>query len=212
VRTAAKGIVLDGSTGTVLSALDIGSIGEEAVHFRAASSDSVIENSVVHDTGLTSAGTGEGVYIGSAQSNWAGVTGSSSTPDRSDRVIVRNTSFWNTPAEGIDAKEGTTGGLITGNRFEHSGYSGANSADSFIDLKGNNYTVSGNVGSGTRLDAIQVHTVLAGWGNGHRIAGNGVTGGVPGYEAWVQTTSVGTSVSCKTSAAGRGLSNIGCWQ
>ncbi|GAB2449912.1 hypothetical protein HD599_002136 [Conyzicola lurida] len=210
VRTAEKGIVLDGSVGTVLNSLDVGSIGHEGVHFRANSSDGILANSLVHDTGLTKPQFGEGVYIGSAQSNWSGVTGSATTPDRSDRVTVRNNVISNTPAEGVDAKEGTTAGTISSNRFVRTGFSGANSADSAIDLKGNAYSVSGNLVSGTKLDAIQVHTVLAGWGNRARIAGNGVGNGVPGYEVRVQATSVGTVVACEPSAAGAGLTNARC--
>jgi hypothetical protein len=210
VRTAAKGIVLDGSVDTVLSGLDVGTIGLEGVHFRAGSSGGILEKSLIHDTGVTKPKYGEGVYIGSAQSNWSSIMGSGSKPDRSDRVTVRGNVISNTPAEGVDAKEGTTGGVISGNRFVRSGYSGANSADSWIDLKGNGYAVTGNTGSGTKLDAIQVHTVLAGWGNGNRISGTGVSGGVSGYEVWVHTKSTGTVVTCKSSSAAKGLTNTRC--
>jgi len=210
VSTAAKGIVLDGSTHTVISGVDVGTIGQEGVHFRAGSSDGVIENSRVHNTGVTSPQFGEGVYIGSAKSNWSSVMGSSSTPDASDRVTVRGNTISSTPAEGIDVKEGSAGGVITGNRFDNSGYSGLNSADSWIDLKGNGYTVSGNSGARTLRDAIQVHDVLDGWGRGNSISGTTVTGGVPGHEVWVQSSAFGTLVACKGSAAGAGLTNVAC--
>jgi hypothetical protein len=210
VTKAAKGIVLDGSTHSVIRGVDVGTIGQEAVHFRAGSSDGLVENSSIHHTGLTDAQYGEGVYIGSAKSNWKSVMGSASTPDASDRVVVRNNRISHTPGEGVDAKEGTSGGTISGNVFTDSGGSGANSADSWIDLKGNGYTVSGNSGSGTLLDAVQVHDVLDGWGRGNRISGTTVTGGVPGHEVWVQSASLGTTVACKASAAGAGLSNLPC--
>jgi len=210
VATAAKGIVLDGSTHTVISGVDVGTIGQEGVHFRAGSSDGVIENSRVHNTGVTSPQFGEGVYIGSAKSNWASVMGSASTPDASDRVTVRGNTISSTPGEGIDVKEGSTGGTITGNRFDNSGYSGLNSADSWIDLKGNDYTVSGNSGARTLRDAIQVHDVLDGWGRGNSISGTTVTGGVPGHEVWVQSAALGTLVACKSSSAAAGLTNLAC--
>ena len=210
VSTAAKGIVLDGSTHTVISGVDVGTIGQEGVHFRAGSSDGVIENSRVHNTGVTSPQFGEGVYIGSAKSNWSSVMGSSSTPDASDRVTVRGNTISSTPGEGVDAKEGSTGGTITGNRFDNSGYSGLNSADSWIDLKGNGYTVSGNSGARTLLDAVQVHEVLDGWGRGNSVSGTTVTGGVPGHEVWVQSSALGTLVGCKASSAGAGLTNVAC--
>jgi hypothetical protein len=210
VRTAAKGIVLDGSRFTRISRVEVGNIGAEAVHFRKGSSDGVIENSLIHHTGITSPQYGEGVYIGSAVSNWSSIMGSSTTPDRSDRVIVRGNDIRNTPAEGVDVKEGSTGGSITGNSFTASGTSGRNSADSWIDVKGNDYVVSGNQGTGTLLDAMQVHTVVAGWGARNRFSGNTVIGAVPGYEVWVQGTSIGNRVACDTSAAAKGLSNIPC--
>ena len=71
VAHATKGIVLDGSVGTVIDGVEVYDIGDEAVHFRACSSDGVLRNSYIHDTGRNSAQYGEGVYVGSANSNWS---------------------------------------------------------------------------------------------------------------------------------------------
>lgn len=210
VTESGKGIVLDGSTHTVLSGLDVGRIGTEAVHFRANSSDSAILDSDIHDTGLAKPGFGEGIYVGSANSNWARIMGSKSEPDRSDRVQIRNNRISRTSAEGVDIKEGSTGGAVVGNSFSDAGYSGANSADSWVDIKGNGYTVSGNSGTTARLDAVQVHNVLDGWGRDNVITGNAVLGGVPGFEVWVQSAQLGNTVECKDSPAGRGLTNVKC--
>ena len=210
VTNSSKGIVLDGSKHTIISSIDVGNVGAEAVHFRSNSSDGVIENSVIHDTGLRQPGYGEGIYIGSANSNWGSVMGSQLIADRSDRVVVRNNRISNTAAEGIDVKEGTTGGSITGNVFSNAGYSGQNFADSWVDIKGNGYTVAANSGAGTVLDAFQVRSVLSGWGRGNTFTGNSVLGGVPGYEVWVQSVSLGNVVGCKASGATKGLSNIPC--
>ena len=210
VAQSAKGIVLDGSAHTVLSNVDVGSIGSEAVHFRANSTDCTIRDSEIHDTGLAKPGFGEGIYVGSAKSNWETVMGSATTPDRSDRVLISNNRISRTSAEGIDIKEGTTGGKITGNSFSEAGFSGANSADSWVDVKGNGYTVTGNSGSTTKLDALQVHNVLDGWGRDNAFAGNTVQGGVPGYEVWIQSGDLGNTVRCQASTAGRGLTNIPC--
>ena len=210
VAQSAKGIVLDGSAGTVLSNVDVGSIGSEAVHFRANSTDCTIRDSEIHDTGLAKPGFGEGIYVGSAKSNWKSVMGSAATPDRSDRVVISNNRVSRTAAEGIDIKEGTTGGKVTGNSFSEAGFSGANSADSWVDVKGNGYTVTGNSGSDTKLDALQVHNVLDGWGRDNAFAGNTVLGGVPGYEVRIQSENLGNTVRCQASAAGRGLTNIAC--
>lgn len=210
VAQSAKGIVLDGSVHTVLSNVDVGNIGSEAVHFRANSTDCTIRDSEIHDTGLAKPGFGEGIYVGSAKSNWKTVMGSAATPDRSDRVLISNNRVSRTAAEGIDIKEGTTGGKITGNSFSEAGISGANSADSWVDVKGNGYTVTGNSGSTTKLDALQVHNVLEGWGRDNSFAGNTVLGGVPGYEVWIQSGDLGNTVRCQAGTAGRGLTNIPC--
>ena len=210
VAIAKKGVVLDGSNGSRLDGLDVGSIGEEAVHVRENSTGAVIVNSSIHHTGQTDAGYGEGIYVGSAQSNWESVTGSASTPDRSDGVVIESNTIWATSAEGIDVKEGTTGGRIAGNRFVDAGLSGANYADSWVDVKGNGYTVENNWGSGALTDAFQVHVASAGWGQGNLFRGNGQLSGVPGFEVNVQSTAAGTVVACALSGAGRGLSNIPC--
>jgi hypothetical protein len=70
--------------------------------------------------------------------------------------------------------------------------------------------VDGNAGSIARRDAFQVHSVLEGWGMRNRFSGNTVLGGVPGYEVWVQSSSLGNIILCKESKAGLGLSNVPC--
>ena len=206
VLRASKGIVLDGSNFTVIDGVNVGFIGEEGIHLRENSASVTVQSSVVFSTGLTNPSIGEGIYIGSAVSNWS----SPSTPDRSDAAQILNNWIVNTPAEGIDIKEGTTGGVITGNRFINAGYSGANFADSWVDAKGNGYQITGNWGWRTLLDAFQVHVAVDGWGQGNVFRGNTVFGGVPGYEVWVQSGATGTVVSCEPTAALKGMTNITC--
>lgn len=210
VARAAKGIVLDGSSHTVIDGVDVGNIGAEAVHLRTGSSNVTVRNSRIHHTGLDKPSYGEGIYIGSAKSNWSSIMGSSTTPDRSDVARIIGNTISDTSAEGIDVKEGTTGGVISGNTFVNAGYSGANYGDSWIDVKGNGYQITDNRGAGTLLDAFQVHVPLPGWGNGNVFRGNTVTDGVPGYEVSVQSGAIGTVVACAPTAAAKGLTNIAC--
>ena len=210
VSTAKKGLVLDHSSGTRLDGLDVGTTGQEAVHVRSDSRDVVVANSAIHDTGLESPGYGEGVYVGSAKSNWASVTGSASTPDRSDAVTISGNTFTDTSAEGIDIKEGTTGGAVVGNVFVNAGYSGANYADSWVDVKGNGYLVQDNSGATALTDAFQVHVALDGWGSGNVFRGNGAVTAVPGYEVNVQSAAAGNVVECAPTGAAAGLSTIAC--
>lgn len=210
VTNSGKGIVLDGSQHSIIDRVDVGNIGDEGVHFRHISSYSEIINSTVHDTGLKAPGYGEGIYVGSAHSNWASVMGSATAPDTTNGVIVQNNHLINNAAEGVDIKEGTTGGQLVGNVFSNAGYSGANSGDSWVDVKGNGYQIIGNSGYGTKTDAFQVHQAVVGWGNDTIFQQNTVAGGVPGHLYNVQTSVSGTVIRCQTTLATLGLSNIRC--
>ena len=68
---ATKGIVLDGSVGTVIDGVEVYDIGDEGVHFRSVPATVCCATHYVHDTGRNSPQYGEGVYVGSANSNWS---------------------------------------------------------------------------------------------------------------------------------------------
>lgn len=168
VRNAAKGVVLDGASSNVLSGLEVSQIGEEGVHFRAFSSHNRIERSWVHDVGLREPQFGEGVYIGSAHSNWGEYSGG--LPDASDaNKVIGNLIGPNVTAESVDVKEGTSAGVIRGNTFLGSGMT---AADSWVDLKGNGYTVAGNDGAydpGQTVVGVEVNEEVAGWGRANSV-------------------------------------------
>ncbi|MGZ8803676.1 MAG: right-handed parallel beta-helix repeat-containing protein [Microbacterium sp.] len=210
VSVAAKGIVLEGSHHTVIDGVDVGNTGAEAVHLRKNSAFVIVRNSRIHDTGRIQSEYGEGIYVGSASGNWSSIMGSSSTPDRSDSVQILGNTIVNTTAEGIDIKEGTTGGVVTGNTFTNAGYSGDGYADSWVDVKGNGYRITGNSGSTALRDGFQVHVVANGWGRDNHFRDNAVRGGVPGHEVWVQSGAAGTVVACGVTMAAKGMSNIAC--
>ncbi len=147
VRESKKGVVLDNSHHTTIDGVSVHHVDEEAVHFRRSSADGVLRNSTITDTGLVQPGYGEGVYVGSANSNWA-CHGNSGGVDRSDRVqVVGNRIGPNVAAEAIDVKEGTHEGVIRGNTFDGQGITGQNSADSWIDVKGIGYLIEDNTGT-----------------------------------------------------------------
>lgn len=152
-----KGIVTDAAAHVVIDAVTVHGLDMEGVHFRTSSTDGVIKNSRIYDTGLDRPGYGEGVYVGTANT----------LTDKSDRVqILNNTIGPNVGGENIDLKEGTTGGLVSGNTFDGSGLSMTNYDDSWIDVKGNGYTITGNTGTHTLNDGFQTHTQQDGWGCG----------------------------------------------
>jgi hypothetical protein len=161
VQESKKGIVADNSPHTTIDGVTVHHIDEEAIHFRRSSADSVLKNSTITYTGLVQPGYGEGVYLGSAGSNW-GCHGNSGGADRGDRIQVLGNHIGPfVAAEAIDVKEGTTGGVIRGNTFDGRGITGENSADSWIDVKGTGYTIEGNTGTftppGTFANGYETH-------------------------------------------------------
>lgn len=208
-----KGILLDGAQHNLLTDLSVHGTGNEAVHFRMGSSDNVLEWSEIFDTGNANAEFGEGVYIGSAVSQWEKFTGSASTPDRADRNVVRSNKIGpNVRAELIDVKEGTTGGSIQNNTFNGAGIDDSGFADSWVDVKGNGYTIEGNQGMTSPADGFQVHVVEDGWGNDNVFRMNRATVNAAGYGFRISESASGTVVACNNmvTGAGAGLSNIGC--
>ena len=73
-----------------------------------------MRGNTISDTGLRRDKFGEGVYVGSAQSNWC--KHSDCEPDESDRNVVEGNTIFDTGAESVDLKEGTTGGSSAATR------------------------------------------------------------------------------------------------
>ena len=213
VDHAKKGIVMDASSHVTIDAVTVRDIGYEGVHFRSGSSYGVIRDSSVHDTGTTAPQYGEGVYIGSAHSNWDQFAGPSGV-DASDHVQVLNNRIGpNVAAEGIDVKEGTRAGTISGNVLDGTGEKNQNSGDSTIDVKGDGYTVSGNTVSHPYTDGFQVHNAYGAYGCGNAFSGNRFTlAGAPGYGIDVTDNSrcatKNTVTTSNTASGGKGLTNI----
>ncbi|TYP74038.1 carbohydrate-binding protein [Paenibacillus methanolicus] len=168
---AQKGIMLDNANHALITGVEVYNIGYEGVHFRDGSSHGTIENSHVHDTGKTNAGFGEGVYVGSAD-------GASYNPNTHHNTIRNVVIGPNVTAEHIDIKERTIGTLVEYCTFYGEGISGANYADSFIDVKGNEAIIRNNVGyqndNNVLVDAFQLHEIIAGWGINNQFMNNTV--------------------------------------
>jgi len=209
VTNGEKGVMADRAADNIIQGIEVHHIGHEGIHLRAFSTGNLVQGNLVHDTGLRKAKYGEGVYVGSAHSNWCEHSGCK--PDRSDRNrILGNTIGPDVTAEGVDLKEGTTSGLVSGNDFNGQNMTGA---DSWVDVKGNAWTVKGNHGSLSPQDGFQVHVEAPGWGRGNEIAGNSGDLGADGeYGVRVDNDARGTRVGCNNrfSGAGKGLSNIPC--
>jgi nitrous oxidase accessory protein NosD len=116
VTNGQKGVMADGTVGSVIEKLTVHTIGDEAIHLRRMSTDNLVTGNSVSNTGLRRDKFGEGIYIGSAESNWGDITGGD--PDTSDRNVIEGNTIWATTAESIDIKEGTSDGVVRGNTFD----------------------------------------------------------------------------------------------
>jgi hypothetical protein len=225
VQSASKGIVLDRSNHTVIDGVHVTDIGAEGIHFRAFSSDNLLTNSRVENTGVRAPNFGEGVYIGSAQSNWGTYTGGE--PDHSDRNQIIGNTITDTAAENIDIKEGSSDGVVRGNYLGGDKIASKNSADSWVDVKGNGYVIDANHGYTTPrpntsecgdpkgetdsaknpfCDGIQVHVILDGWGQRNTFANNVLEVNAPGAGIWLQNTAVPQHnvIKCDNQVSGAG--------
>jgi hypothetical protein len=208
VENGQKGIMADGTSHTVFGGLTVQHIGDEAIHLRSASVDNLVVGSSISDTGLRKAEFGEGIYVGTAESNWCDVT--DCEPDRSDRNRLIGNTIGQTTAEAIDIKEGTTGGVVEGNVFDGSALV-AKTADSWVDVKGNGWSIVGNTGSASPGDGFQTHEILEGWGTGNTFSGNVADVDGPGF-GFALTPALGNTLACSNTAsdAAKGLSNVPC--
>jgi hypothetical protein len=207
IRGGQKGLVVDKSQSVLVESLLIEGVGDEALHLRAGSSDNVVRHNTIRRTGLRKEKFGEGVYVGSAESNWCEHSGCG--PDRSDRNLVEGNDISETTAEPVDIKEGTSGGVLRGNTFSGAG---TTAADSWVNVKGNDWVIVDNTGVNAPEDGFQTHVIVDGWGERNTFERNKATVNGPGYAINVTKRDRGNRVSCSNVAiaAGTGLSNVDC--
>ena len=218
ITNGLKGLMMDGSEYSIVDGIKVDHIGEEAIHLRKFSSHNTIQNCNISNTGIQTPDYGEGIYIGSAKNNWAKY--SSNKPDLCDsNLILNNTIGPAVAAECIDVKEGTTATIIKGNHFDATGITGANSADSWIDVKGN-YTliennIASNPGGDIFTDGYQVHCAYNGWGNYNQFKNNQCAVNASGFGFNVQLSgnngkTTGNKVydNNKVTGAAKGIANI----
>jgi hypothetical protein len=209
VEGGQKGVIADGSDDDFIDGLYVHSTGDEGIHLRAFSSHDTVRNCLVRDTGHETQFYGEGIYVGSAHKNWCRY--SNCRPDASDEDTIADNNIAGTTAENIDIKEGTTGGQITGNSFNGTGMV-ASAATAWVNVKGNDWTITGNTGLDSIKDGFQVHQVYPGWGIGNVFRNNKAQVNGSGNGFYVQNKRLQTVVSCdnEVKGAGRGFSTIAC--
>ncbi|WP_052274465.1 right-handed parallel beta-helix repeat-containing protein [Arthrobacter sp. L77] len=206
VRNGQKGVMVDQTTDTLITGLTVTTIGDEAVHLRKFSTDNRVIGNTISDTGLRKPKFGEGVYIGTAESNWCDI--SNCEPDRSDRNEIAGNTISGTTSESVDIKEGTADGVLRANTFDGSAIV---EADSWVDVKGRGWLIDGNTGANSPQDGFQTHEIVDGWGTENVFRDNEaqVNGPGLGYSLKPVRDNV---VECSNTAsdAGEGLSNEPC--
>lgn len=205
LQRSQKGVMLDGSNGSVLQGLTVRETGDEAIHLRRFSTGNAVQFNVISATGRGNPRFGEGVYLGSSHNNWGDLT--QGQPDRSDNNLVAGNRIQAT-AEAVDIKEGTTGGRLADNVFDGSRLSGDKVNDSWVDAKGNNYVIEGNRGTRTVKDGFQTHEEYQGWGTGNVFRRNVIALG-GGKGAGIALFSDGNTVACDNKVTGGQLINKG---
>jgi len=155
LRNNLKGIMADISDHCDIDGVVVKDIKQEGIHLRNDSCDNTVRNCTISNCGTQDPGFGEAMYVGSANSNWGTPSVPKSRipaaqvgfPDKSDRnSFIGNTTF-NIPAEALDIKEGVTGTIVQNNTFDGSATLGANGAEQWVDIKGQNCVISGNTGT-----------------------------------------------------------------
>ena len=208
MRGGQKGVVVDASSHVVVDGIAVTEVGEEAVHLRRGSSDNVVRRTVIRATGLRTEKFGEGIYVGSAKSNWC--TYSDCLPDRSDRNVVEGNDIAETTAESVDIKEGTTGGTVRGNTFSGAGHVRAPTPGS--TSRATSGRSSGTSAPTRRRTASRPIAILDGWGARNTFVDNRATVNGPGYGINITKDEDDNRVACSNTAvaAAKGLSNITC--
>ncbi|HSX00119.1 MAG TPA: hypothetical protein VLH38_03725 [Patescibacteria group bacterium] len=201
MRNGNKGLGLTNANHNIISSVYIHATSGASVHVNSFSSDNIFDGLTLRDAGA------EGIYVGSAYGNWC--LYSNCVADTSDRNVIQNSDIAGTDDEPIDIKEGSTGGQVLNNHID-STLTSLNKG--WINVKGNNYLVSGNVAVNTGDDGYQVHRIIQGWGNNNTFTGNSATNNGPGYGFYVQSGTTGNVVACGQTviAAGSGYSNVAC--
>ena len=206
VENGQKGVMADATSGSVIRDLTVSRMGDEAIHLRDGSTDNQVLRNTISDTGLRKPKFGEGIYIGTAESNWCDI--SDCEPDASDRNLIEGNTISNTTSESVDIKEGTTDGILRGNSFDGAAMV---EADSWVDVKGNGWLIEANTGTESSADGFQTHEILDGWGTDNVFRQNtaNLNGPGLGFSLKPERDNV---VTCDNTVSGSGaeLANVEC--
>lgn len=206
---ALKGVMFDECHWTRMVNCKVYDTGQEGVHYRKNSCDNYLSGTEIYNTGLTTPGFGEGVYIGTSVNNWEDPDlGLGGAPDQSNRNTVFGNNIHDTTGECVDIKEGTEYNVILNNTLGGSKISGATGANSFVDVKGNYNLIQGNIcqnPSAIVANVMSTHVLWNGTGNGNIFKANVLASG--GASDPVTGTPVGIYIDTDSNF-GAGVLNV----
>lgn len=156
ISNSKRGILLTHSRNNILSRIRIENVSEVGVAIRDDSSDNLVKNSVIKNTGTNtgkrSPKTGSAIVVGLEFRRWP-----RGRPDRSDRNVVMETRIGpGIPPDAISLKEGTCCGRVMQNFFDGVGMRPKKGEGAWVRIRGNRYRIESNLGTSTFKDGFMV--------------------------------------------------------
>ena len=147
LQNALKGLDVQQTNSSEFSNITTRYTLQEGIRLRYNSTFNEVTGCNISYTGFLWVGIGEGMYVGTSTKN---SIARNLPEDKSDFNKITFNHFWEgITAENIDLKEFTSGGIVANNTFNGSAIAGLNGAIAWVAIKGNNYTVVNNTGTGT---------------------------------------------------------------
>ena len=203
-----KGVTIISSQRVTTTDLLVERVGFEAIHLRRQTTDSEVTFNEIRKIGLTKPDFGEGVYIGTSDSNWCEYN--DCQPDTTSGIRVYGNVISETGAQAIEVKPGTSNGVIAANVM-----TGGQSDDGWITVKGNGWLVADNTGTSSNSHGFATNASVPGWGRDNIFTRNSASNTAK-YGTWVHklggNDTLGNRISClqTTVATAAGAMNIGC--
>ena len=147
LQNALKGLDVQQTNSSTFSNVTTRYTLQEGIRVRYNSTYNHVFGCNITFTGRLWAGIGEGIYVGTSTRN--SIAAGRPEDNSNFNKITHNNFGEGIPAENIDLKEYTSGGVVANNTFNGTGIEGLNGAIAWVAVKGTNYTIANNTGSGT---------------------------------------------------------------
>ena len=194
VTGSQKGVSVLSSDSVTVADLLVQDIGQEGVHFKNDTTSSTLVGTVIDHTGLETGQYGEGVYVGTDKNNWC--LYNDCKPDATNDIRLLDNTISRTAAEPIEVKEGTNGGLVSGNTIFGAGTAPAPWGGRLIAVKGHGLVVTGNVGHDSGDSGVQILSKGAGYGTDNIVYANTFDGVLTGFGVRVNDGALDNVVGC----------------